>query len=179
MKCELFGNATVPIARPLVERKNSQVAEPLHPFRILYVEDETEILRFASCALSRRGYHVTCAKDGLQGWHSLHTEKFDLLITDNDMPRMTGLELVEKVRASGIDIPIIVASGSASSLEQPKYKWLNLSACIQKPFTFDELLFAVNHAFDSRPLSHPISLSAEVAKHLLETVPHQDWGLNE
>ncbi|MDB6130517.1 MAG: two component transcriptional regulator, winged helix family [Verrucomicrobiales bacterium] len=146
---------------------------------ILYVEDDADILRFATIVLTKRGFKVTPASNGLQGWRALHSHPFDLIITDNEMPVMTGLEMIEKIRAAGIGIPIILASASASRLDSPENEGLGLAACIQKPFTFDELLAAVNHVSDSTPRSHQPQVSQEIARHLLETVPHQDWGLNE
>ena len=66
-------------------------------------------------------YAVTPVEDGLQAWAALHSKGYDLLITDNNMPRMTGLELAVKTRLEGMKLPIIVASGTVELLAKTDY----------------------------------------------------------
>ena len=74
---------------------------PAHPSRrILVVEDDGAIRQSNAQVLVRSGYQVDTAEDGAAGWKALHGKEFDLMITDHDMPRLTGLELVKKVRCA-------------------------------------------------------------------------------
>ena len=76
--------------------------------------------------LTHSGYAVTHVEDGLQAWEALHCDRYDLLITDNNMPRMTGLELAAKSRLEGMKLPIIVASGDVELLSATDHVWLRL-----------------------------------------------------
>ena len=67
--------------------------------RILYAEDSTFYAQLVKNYLESAGYEVEIAEDGLSAWERLQHEHFDLLITDIEMPRMNGLELVKKVRS--------------------------------------------------------------------------------
>jgi two-component system chemotaxis response regulator CheY len=84
--------------------------------------------------------------DGQAAWQVLGTQTFDLFITDDDMPRMTGVQLIAKLRLSKVTVPVILASGSADLFRGEEYRWLNICACLQKPFTPDDLLKTVASA---------------------------------
>jgi CheY-like chemotaxis protein len=93
--------------------------------------------------LERAGYAVTSVEDGLLAWQALQTERFDLLVTDNDMPNLTGIQLVTKLRQKKLPIPAILASGSAGFYSGEEYRWLRFSACLQKPFAPAHLVDSV------------------------------------
>jgi two-component system sensor histidine kinase and response regulator WspE len=80
--------------------------------RVLVVEDSITVRELERQLLRTHGYEVTVAVDGMDGWNTLRQGSFDLLITDVDMPRMTGLELVRLARQDpGLrDLPVIVVS---------------------------------------------------------------------
>ena len=107
--------------------------------RILVVEDDDDIRRFNAEALTGSGYHVEAAVDGAQGWEALNASRYDLLITDNSMPNLTGVELIKKVNEARIPVRVILASGVPPAEESE----LRLAATLPKPFTLDELLGTV------------------------------------
>lgn len=109
------------------------------PKRILYVDDDPTIRSLGGWVLSRLGYVVVTAADGAEAWAALNREEFQLLITDHDMPVMTGLELITQARRAGMRIPIVIASGSLNALKYRSSVALGLAACLEKPFTADEL----------------------------------------
>jgi two-component system, chemotaxis family, sensor histidine kinase and response regulator WspE len=80
--------------------------------RILVVDDSVTVREVERQLLLSKGYEVTLAFDGMDGWNRLRADKFDLLISDVDMPRMTGLQLVKLVRQEDRfkDLPIIIVS---------------------------------------------------------------------
>ena len=59
--------------------------------RILVVDDDDDIRRFNAEALTGSGYHVEAAVDGAAGWEALNADRYDLLITDNSMPNISGI----------------------------------------------------------------------------------------
>ena len=80
--------------------------------RILVAEDEPEIREFFREVLNRAQAEVVDAKDGIEAWDRwLDSGPFDLLITDQRMPRATGLDLLERIRVSAPDLPVVLASG--------------------------------------------------------------------
>lgn len=107
--------------------------------RILVVDDDDDIRRFNSEALTRSGYLVEAAVDGAEGWEALNAGRYDLLITDNNMPKLTGVELIKKLNAARMPVPVILASG----VSHPEESELRLAARLPKPFTLDELLGTV------------------------------------
>ncbi len=70
-----------------------------HPRRILVVDDSMTVREVERQLLTSHGYQVEVAVDGVEGWHLLDSESFDLVITDIDMPRMNGIELVERIKS--------------------------------------------------------------------------------
>ncbi|MCX2891510.1 MULTISPECIES: hybrid sensor histidine kinase/response regulator [Pseudomonas] len=94
-----------------VERGNS-AARGLARKRILVVDDSLTVRELQRKLLSHRGYDVAVAVDGMDGWNALRSEDFDLLITDIDMPRMDGIELVTLVRRDQRlqSLPVMVVS---------------------------------------------------------------------
>ena len=80
--------------------------------RILVVDDSVTVRELERSLLQNRGYQVEVAVDGMDGWNALRTGSYNLTITDVDMPRMTGIELVSKVKADPNlqSLPVIIVS---------------------------------------------------------------------
>ncbi|MFJ2710755.1 hybrid sensor histidine kinase/response regulator [Pseudomonas sp. NPDC087346] len=80
--------------------------------RILVVDDSLTVRELQRKLLLNRGYDVAVAVDGMDGWNALRSENFDLLITDIDMPRMDGIELVTLLRRDNRlqSLPVMVVS---------------------------------------------------------------------
>jgi DNA-binding response OmpR family regulator len=110
---------------------------------ILYVEDDAMIRDIYGAILLTAGYKVDLAEDGQAGWESLRRKKYELLITDHNMPQLTGLELAVRARRAGMALPIIMATGCAWLMNEDAYAYLRLSSSLQKPFTADALLQTV------------------------------------
>ncbi|WP_322034034.1 hybrid sensor histidine kinase/response regulator [Paraburkholderia sp. J76] len=80
--------------------------------RILVVEDSLTVRELERKLLEKRGYDVTVAVDGMDGWNTLRNAHFDLVITDVDMPRMDGIELVTMIKsdAQHRSVPVMIVS---------------------------------------------------------------------
>ena len=94
-----------------IDRRNRHTAE-LARKRILVVDDSLTVRELQRKLLINRGYEVAVAVDGMDGWNALRAEHFDLLITDIDMPRMDGIELVTLLRRDNRlqSMPVMVVS---------------------------------------------------------------------
>jgi DNA-binding response OmpR family regulator len=124
------------------------------PQRILVADDDRDIRQLSTKVLVRSGYQVDAAEDGAAAWEALQTKTFNLLITDHDMPRLTGVELVKKLRSAHMALPVILATGRLPAHELAQNPSLQLAAVLPKPFSTDELLMtvgAVLRAVNSAP----------------------------
>jgi len=113
------------------------------PDHILVVEDDSSIRRLNAEVLSRSGYAVNVAVDGADAWAALVADNYDLMITDNNMPNLTGVELLMKIRAARMDLPVIMATGKLPSEEFTRQPWLQPAALLLKPYTIEDLLRTV------------------------------------
>ena len=112
--------------------------------RILVVDDESGTRKRSFELLAGSGYGVEAVNDGAAGWEALQAKSYDLIITDNKMPKMTGMEMIEKLRAARMAVPVIMATESAPTHELDGKPWLKPDAIVQRPFSNDDLLAAVN-----------------------------------
>lgn len=103
--------------------------------QILYVEDEVDIAEAVMEILSPQGYAFTHVTDGETAWQTIQTQKFNLLLTDLNLPNMTGLELIQKVRDSFPNLKIVGLSGFIEAEEVDRIKLLGADAVLLKPMT--------------------------------------------
>lgn len=110
------------------------------------VDDDDSIRQLIAKLLMSFGHHVDVAEDGLAAWGALQQNPYDLLVTDCEMPQVSGVELVKKVRAARMALPVILVSGTLPAEELSRLPWLQLAATLHKPFTGDELMATVDNA---------------------------------
>jgi DNA-binding response OmpR family regulator len=113
--------------------------------RILVLDDDAELREIYIETLVQGGYQVDAAADGQAGWEALQAREYDLLITDNDMPKLSGLEVVKKLCSSGMKLAVIIASGSLSIEELKRQLPTQIAVALSKPFSPSELLKTVQH----------------------------------
>jgi DNA-binding response OmpR family regulator len=116
---------------------------------ILLVDDDLRARELHAGVLIHAGYDVNTAKDGADAWNALNLMSYDLLITDNRMPRVTGMELIKKLRSEDMMLPVILASGTVPAEELKRHPWLLLDATLTKPFTVAQLLEVVKQVLRS------------------------------
>ncbi len=147
-------NSFLPLRDTLVQPpflSASARSAPVLVRRVLLLDDDQLTRRLDALLLARVGYSVDTAEDGELGWDALCTAHYDLLVTDHDMPRLTGLQLVERLRSAGLTLPVIIASGSAQLGEAEDYPWLGLAAILHKPFPLANLISAIRRALPIAP----------------------------
>jgi DNA-binding response OmpR family regulator len=111
--------------------------------RILIVEDEPPIAEFVQRGLEAEGYSVACAHDGEEGLALARTGDFALIILDVLLPKLSGLEVVKKVREADEAIPVIMLTALAETEDVVTGLDLGASDYLTKPFAFAELLARV------------------------------------
>ncbi len=112
--------------------------------RILVVEDERDLNDIIVKKLRAEGFTVEAAYDGAEAMDYLDASPYDAVILDIMMPKMDGLELVQRLRAQGNNTPVIFLT--AKDTVADKVKGLNLGAndYLVKPFSFDELIARIH-----------------------------------
>lgn len=108
--------------------------------RILIVDDDAEVRDFLARALHGAGFRTHCAEDGEAGWNALRWGSFDALITDHEMPRLTGMDLLRRVRSVQRTVPVILTSGNMPWHDPDLARLLPPGIALQKPFTLAGLL---------------------------------------
>lgn len=113
--------------------------------KVLVVDDEIHIIHVVAIKFRNNGYEVLTASDGSQAYELACSEKPDIIVTDYQMPVMTGLELIEKVRETEEikDIPVILLTARSFAIEEEQKQQLEISECLSKPFSPKELLRSV------------------------------------
>jgi len=156
-----------------------RLKNPSH--HILVVDEDGEIRQLSAEALVRFGYLVDAAKDGAAAWKALHAYSYDLLITDNSMPKLSGVELVKKLRSAGMTLPIILASGELPTEELDRNPWLQLAATLVKPFSSGQLLETVRKVLlaADNTCSRAAVFFRVPKEDPLQITPASQWGLNE
>jgi DNA-binding response OmpR family regulator len=119
---------------------------PAKNLHILLVDDETEISSLVASVLQRAGHSVDLAEDGQPALDLLgeNPGRYDLVITDSNMPCLSGIELIQHLRKTGFPGKIILLSGYVADESQDIYRELNIDRILQKPFAFSELMKSVN-----------------------------------
>ena len=110
--------------------------------RVLVVDDEIHIVHVVAIKLRNNGYEVETANNGAEAFEYACRNKPDIIVTDFQMPTMTGMELVEKLRQNEDtkNIPIIMLTARSFAIPKEKQEQLNISNCLSKPFSPRELL---------------------------------------
>ena len=121
---------------------------------ILVVEDEETVRTLAGRVLSDAGYGVIRAADGSEAYGIVHDgERVDLVLSDIVMPRMSGVELAERLAAIRPELPVVFMSGYTGTELMPGVQ--AAAAYLQKPFAADSLLQRIREVLDRRTAGIP------------------------
>ena len=135
--------------------------------RILLIEDEEPIRRVLVRILSEEDaqYKITEAVDGKKGFHLLNKESFDLVLCDIKMPKMDGIEVLQKAKNSKINTPFIMLTGHGNVETAVEAMKLGAYDFISKPPDLNRLLTSVRHALENKSLrSENKKLKSKVAQ---------------
>jgi DNA-binding response OmpR family regulator len=136
MKNDNIRSGSEPAGSSIVTQKNPSR-------RILVVDDDPDTRQLSVDVLVSSEYEVDAAIDGAAGWEALRAKHYDLVITDNKMPKMTGVELIEKLRYTRVGLPVIMATSQLPTHIFDRKPWLLPDATLQRPFSNDDLLTTV------------------------------------
>jgi len=108
--------------------------------RILVVEQEGDIRQLNAEVLIDAGYRVEVAEDGASAWAALQRHNYDLLITDQFLPKVSGVELLKKIHTARMTLPVIMATGILPTWEFALHPCLQAVRMLRMPYTIDKLL---------------------------------------
>ncbi|NLH16726.1 MAG: response regulator [Phycisphaerae bacterium] len=113
--------------------------------KILVVDDEVHIVQVVAIKLRNNGFEVITAENGAEGLDLAVQERPDLIVSDYQMPVMSGLEMIENLRAKPEtrDIPVVMLTARGFAIEDDKKQQLRVTACLSKPFSPRELLQSI------------------------------------
>ncbi len=113
--------------------------------KVLVVDDEFHIVQVVAIKLRNNGYEVITADNGADAFRLACEQKPDIVITDYQMPQLSGLELIEKMRSNPdtVRIPVIMLTARGFAIDDELKQKLAVSACLSKPFSPREVLGTV------------------------------------
>ncbi len=119
--------------------------------KILSVDDSPSVRKLVEYTLKSKGFQVASAEDGVAALEIMANEKFDAIVLDINMPRMNGLEFLEKIKSSDVyaSIPVIMLTTEGQEEDQDKAMDLGAMAYIVKPFKPTLLLRIVDKTLAS------------------------------
>jgi two-component system, OmpR family, alkaline phosphatase synthesis response regulator PhoP len=118
---------------------------------ILVADDEVHIVQVVAIKLRNNGYTVITAANGTEALEAIHQTPCDALVTDYQMPGMTGVELIEKLRCdpATASMPVIMLTARGFAVEEEQRERLRISRCLSKPFSPRELLVSLEETLAS------------------------------
>lgn len=136
--------------------------------KILVVEDEPKILEGISDALSYQGYQVVSAIRGDEAISKALIEKPDLIVLDIMIPKLSGLDVCENLRESGIKAPIIFLTAKGSEEDRVAGLERGGDDYITKPFSIKELVARIQAHLRRREIDALEAISSDSGKHVFE-----------
>jgi two-component system, NtrC family, response regulator PilR len=120
--------------------------------RILVVDDEESIREFLEIMLKKEGYEVTCAEDGAKGKDLLAKKTFDLVISDLQMPNMTGIELLKFVKETYPELVFMLITAFGTTESAVEAMKMGAYDYLTKPFKIDEVRLNIQNALRAKHL---------------------------
>ena len=111
--------------------------------KILIIEDEAKTGNYLKQGLTEAGFVADVARDGMDGVHMALTEAYDLIVLDVMLPRLNGWQVLQEIRRSGKDIPVLFLTARDHVDDRVKGLELGADDYLVKPFAFSELLARV------------------------------------
>jgi CheY-like chemotaxis protein len=150
-----------PKIKPDVKSESTKLeSSPRGNERVLFIDDEDILAELGQRRLERLGYTVTALTDATEALEifSRDPSKLDLVITDQAMPKLTGLHLARKLLKIRPDISIILCTGHSDTVSLEQAKEAGIREFLMKPVTKEELAAVVRRVLDT--LADPSSESA-------------------
>jgi CheY-like chemotaxis protein len=136
--------------REAKREKRVEKSLPTGTERILFVDDEPPLLDLGKKILESLGYQVEVRSSAVEALElfKARPERFDLVITDMTMPKMTGERLSEQLMAVRPDIPVILCTGFSAKMDEKKARAMGIRAFAFKPILKRDIAIAIRKVMD-------------------------------
>ena len=123
------------------------------PAKILVVDDEPDCLSIIQCRLEWSKYEVITATNGAEGLQIAENEKPDMILLDNNMPIMNGLEMLERMRKNPVlrETPVIMVTALCESHDIAAASAYGIADYVTKPVDFTSLLEKISNLLENKP----------------------------
>ena len=121
---------------------------------ILFVDDEPEITFMGKKMLENLGYKVSISSDSVSALEEfkINPDKYSLLVTDQNMPHVTGTELASQMKAISPDLKVIIITGYSDNLSEEVLTENGISEVILKPMILDDFSKTIRHVLDNNKI---------------------------
>jgi CheY-like chemotaxis protein len=138
------------ISNQTVSKPEKNTLIPIGTERILFIDDEPMLVEMSKEMLSRLGYSVTVAKNGLEALTTFQNqpEVFDLIITDHAMPGITGFDMARRMLQIRPNLPIILCTGYSSRISEEKAQSYGIKGFVLKPIIRKEIAELIRKVLD-------------------------------
>jgi two-component system, chemotaxis family, chemotaxis protein CheY len=119
-------------------------------YQVLVVDDSATVRKFVSVSLGMQGFSVVTACDGMDALEKLPTAKFDLIITDLNMPNMDGFGLIRALRenAEYKEVPVVILTSLNDEANKELGAQLGVRSYLIKPFSLEKIQYEVTKYLD-------------------------------
>ena len=115
--------------------------------KVLLVDDEKDIIDLLDNLMRMVGIDSVSARDGEEGWEKFVHENPDAVVSDIAMPRMNGIDLLEKIKQSAPNVPVILVTGYGEYQKMLKEKFLQCEGFLNKPIDLKRILEILSDYF--------------------------------
>lgn len=143
----------VPTVVDVIHRQEREEQDiPRGDERILLVEDDAYLAEAEKKMLEELGYKVTALTSSIEAFEIFQKlpERFDIIIVDYAMPKMTGLQLIRKIRSISSDIPVIICTGYSKVIQQQKITSLEIGEIIMKPIELGYIANSIRRLLEQK-----------------------------
>ena len=126
--------------------------------KILVIEDDDETAAYVANGLKEQGHTVDLARDGRDGLFLASSEPYDLMIVDRMLPEVDGLSLVKRVRAAGVETPVLFLTALGGVDDRVTGLEAGADDYLPKPFAFSELLARIGALARRPPMSSVVTV---------------------
>ncbi|MCD6091130.1 MAG: PglZ domain-containing protein [Bacteroidales bacterium] len=149
--------------------------------KILWVDDEIEMLKPHILFLEQKGYEVRALNNGMDAIDLIAVERFDIVFLDENMPGLSGIETLEKIKINHPQLPVVMITKSEEESIMEDAIGSNIADYLIKPVKPNQILLSLKKNLDTKKLVSEKTISSyqqefrNISMELSENLNHQDW----
>ena len=136
----------------VITKREYLSSSSLYGKRILFVDDEEMIIKSMSKLLTKKGFIVDSFVDSIKAYDKFkeYPNNYDIIITDQSMPGITGIELTSKIKKINKDIPVILCSGYNNMINETNMSNYKVDEYLEKPLAINQLITSITHLLSTK-----------------------------